>query len=59
MSFEAQTPAEQSRAGIDHPYEREAIRLLHAAGWSSGELVMCFQVGEGAIARIVNEEEAA
>lgn len=50
--------AELSEAAVSHPYERRAIVLLHQAGWSSGELSMCFEISESSVARLIETEVA-
>lgn len=49
------TPAEASMRAIQDPREREAIQLLHTAGWSTRELGMVFECDKETIARIVRE----
>jgi hypothetical protein len=52
----SKSAGERSECAISHPYEREAMALLYQAGWSRGELAMTFQVGEGAVARLLVAE---
>lgn len=59
MSAESKlSVAELSEAAISHPYERKAIVLLYQAGWTSGELAMCFQISESSVARLIETEVA-
>lgn len=41
---------------IAHPFEREAVVLLSAAGWSVAELAMCFETSESTIRRLLKTE---
>lgn len=50
------TLAERSQCAIDHPDERQALVLLHRAGWTTAELSMTFQASENAIRRTIAAE---
>jgi len=52
----SKSAGERSKCAISHPYEREAMALLFAAGWSRAELAMTFQVGESAVERLLVAE---
>lgn len=53
----AETLPQSSEHAIPHPYEREALVLLHRAGWTTGELSMTFQADERSIRRTIAAEE--
>jgi len=56
MSTSELSAAELSECAISHPYERRAVVLLHQAGWTSGELAMCFGISESSVARLIETE---
>ena len=55
----SKTIGERSKCAISHPYEREAIVLLSQAGWTHSEIAMTFQIGEGAVVRLLEAEGVA
>lgn len=49
--------ATKDEVAVANPLEREALYLLAAAGWSTGELAMTFMVDEKGVRRVVKEFE--
>lgn len=49
---------DQGKRAIQDPLERQAIELLDRAGWTHGELAMCFEIGQQALTDLLDEERS-